>query len=128
MDRIPILKLGGVLLVTLQGDLEDSTVTALEDDLTARIVKTGARGALIDVSSLDVVDTFVGRALANIAAMARVLDAEVVVVGIRPAVAITLVELGVRFSGVRTALDVDTGMALLRTSIDAAKSDVPTAD
>jgi rsbT antagonist protein RsbS len=125
MDRLPILKLGDVLLVTLQGDLEDATISALEDDLTARIVKTGAHGALIDVSSLDVVDTFVGRALANIAAMARVLDAEVVVVGIRPAVAITLVELGVQFHGVRTALDVETGMALLRTSIDAGTGDVP---
>lgn len=123
MDRLPILKLGDILLVTLQGDLEDATVTALEDDLTARIVKTGARGALVDVSSLDVVDSFVGRALANIAAMARVLDAEVVVVGIRPAVAITLVELGVRFHGVRTALDLETGMDLLRVSIDAARND-----
>jgi rsbT antagonist protein RsbS len=122
MERLPIFKLGDVLLVAMQGDLEDSVVTALEEDLTARIVRSGARGALIDISSVDVVDTFVARTIANIAAMARVLDAEVVVVGIQPAVAITLVELGVQFRSVRTALDVEKGMELLRASIDG-KSD-----
>lgn len=128
MERLPIIKLGDVLLVSIQGDLEDSSVTALEEDLTARIVQTGVRGALVDISMLDVVDSFVGRTLANIAAMARVLDAEVVVVGIRPAVAITLVELGVQFHGVRTALDVEKGMDLLRASIDAGESDAPSSD
>ena len=113
MDRIPILKIGDVLLVTVQVDMHDQLATALEEDLTARIVSSGARGVLIDISALEIVDSFIGRMLDNIAAVARVLDAATVVVGMRPAVAITLVELGLSLSGVKTALDVDRGMALI---------------
>src|ERR1700736_3185645 len=113
MDRIPILKLGSFLLVTIQVDMHDRLAMQLQDDLTARIVAARARGVLIDISSLEVVDSFIGRMISNIAAMARVLDAETVVVGIQPAVAITLVELGLSLEGVRTALNVDRGMALL---------------
>ena len=114
MDRIPILKLGDLLLVTIQVDMHDRLALALQDDLTTMISRTAARGVLLDISALDVVDSFIGRVLANIAAMARVLDAETVVVGMQPAVAITLVELGLALPGVRTALDVERGMALLR--------------
>jgi rsbT antagonist protein RsbS len=117
MDRIPILKLGSFLLVTIQVDMHDRLAMALQDDLTTRIVASRARGVLIDISSLELVDSFIGRTLANIAAMSRVLDAETVVVGMRPAVAITLVELGMSLPGVRTALNVDQGMALLRASL-----------
>ena len=113
MDRIPILKLRGLLLVTIQVDMHDRLAMQLQDELTARISETGARGVLIDISSLDIVDSFIGRMIANIAAMARVLDAQTVVVGMQPAVAITLVELGLTLPGVRTALNVDKGMALL---------------
>ena len=113
MDRIPILKIGKVLLVTIQVDMHDQLATALEEDLTARIVTSGARGVLIDISALEIVDSFIGRMLDNIAAVSRVLDADTVVVGMRPAVAITLVELGLSLSGVKTALDVDRGMALI---------------
>jgi rsbT antagonist protein RsbS len=119
VDRIPILKMGPYLLVTIQVDMHDRLATTLQDDLTERIVKTRARGVLIDISSLEVVDSFIGRMLGNIAAMARVLDADTVVVGMRPAVAITLVELGLSLPGVRTALDVEKGMALLRHSVEA---------
>jgi rsbT antagonist protein RsbS len=112
-SRIPILKLGHLLLVTIQVDLHDRMAQGLADDLTRRIVDTGARGVLIDISGLELVDSFIGRMLADIAAMARVLDAETVVVGMRPAVAITLVELGLSLPGVRTALTVERGMALL---------------
>ena len=112
-SRIPILKLGHLLLVTIQVDMHDRMAVALQDDLTKRIVETGARGVLIDISGLELVDSFIGRMLADIAAMARVLDAETVVVGMRPAVAITLVELGLSLPGVRTALTVERGMALL---------------
>ena len=115
MDRIPILKLGSSLLVTIQLDITDRLATTLQDDLMERIVATGAHGVLIDISSLDVVDSFIGRMISNIAAMARVLDAETVVVGMRPAVAITLVELGLELPGVRTALNVERGMELLQT-------------
>jgi len=114
VDRIPILKLGDVLLVTIQVDMQDQIATALEEDLTARIVSSGARGVLIDISALEIVDSFIGRMLDNIAAISRILDADTVVVGMRPAVAITLVELGLSLSGVKTALDVDRGMALIR--------------
>jgi rsbT antagonist protein RsbS len=114
--RIPILKLGHLLLVTIQVDMHDRMAVALQDDLTRRIVETGARGVLIDISGLELVDSFIGRMLADIAAMARVLDAETVVVGMRPAVAITLVELGLSLPGVRTALTVERGMALLPAS------------
>jgi rsbT antagonist protein RsbS len=113
MDKIPILQMGRLLLVTIQVDMHDRVALQLQDDLTDRIVKARARGVLIDISSLEVVDSFIGRMLSYIAATARVLDAETVVVGMRPAVAITLVELGVTLEGVRTALNVDKGMALL---------------
>ena len=117
MDRIPILKMGRVLLVTIQVDMHDRLALALQDDLTERIVKEGTRGVLIDISSLEVVDSFIGRVLGNIAAMSRVLDAETVVVGMQPAVAITLVELGLSLPGVRTALNVERGMELLRAGM-----------
>jgi rsbT antagonist protein RsbS len=113
MERIPILRMGRFLLVTIQVDMHDRLALQLQDDLTARIAETGATGVLIDISSLEIVDSFIGRMLANIAAMARVLDADTVVVGMQPAVAITLVELGMSLSGVRTALNVETGMELL---------------
>ena len=118
MDRIPILKLGENLLVTVQVDMHDRLAMALQDDLTERIVSAHARGVLIDISALDVVDSFIGRMLGNIASMSHILDAETVVVGMRPAVAITLVELGLSLPGVRTALDVERGMALLRASAE----------
>ena len=120
MERIPILKIGSYLLVTVQVDMHDRLAMALQDDLTEHIVRTRARGVLIDISSLELVDSFIGRMLANIAAMSRVLDAETVVVGMRPAVAITLVELGMSLAGVRTALDVDQGMELLMAATDTA--------
>jgi rsbT antagonist protein RsbS len=113
MERIPILKMGEYLLVTIQVDMHDQLALVLQDDLTDRIARTRARGVLIDISSLEIVDSFIGRMLGNIAAMARVLDAETVVVGMRPAVAITLVELGLSLPGVRTALNVEKGMELL---------------
>jgi rsbT antagonist protein RsbS len=117
MDRIPILKMGEFLLVTIQVDMHDRLAVQLQDDLTARISDTGARGVLIDISSLEIVDSFIGRMIANIAGMSRVLDAQTVVVGMQPAVAITLVELGLTLPGVRTALNVDKGMALLRRAV-----------
>jgi len=113
LDRIPILRVGDILLVTIQVDMHDQVATALEEDLTSRIVATGAQGVLIDISALEIVDSFIGRMLDNIAAVSRVLDADTVVVGMRPAVAITLVELGLSLSGVKTALDVDRGLALI---------------
>ncbi len=117
MERIPILQMGSFLLVTIQVDMHDRLALTLQDDLTNRIVKTGARGVLIDISSLEIVDSFIGRILGNIASMSRILDAETVVVGMQPAVAITLVELGLSLTGVRTALNVEQGMAMLRTSL-----------
>jgi rsbT antagonist protein RsbS len=117
MEHIPILRIGKVLLVTIQVDMHDCLVMALQDDLTNRIVETGARGVLIDISALDMVDSFIGRMIANIASLSRILDAETVVVGIRPAVAITLVELGLSLPGIRTALDAEKGMALLRATM-----------
>jgi rsbT antagonist protein RsbS len=117
MEKIPILKMDKFLLVTIQVDMHDRLAMQLQDDLTERIVKTRARGVLIDISSLEVVDSFIGRMISNIAAMARILDAETVVVGMQPAVAITLVELGLSLEGVRTALNVDKGMALLRDRV-----------
>ena len=113
MERIPILRMGSFLLVTIQVDMHDRLALQLQDDLTQRIAETGAIGVLIDISTLEIVDSFIGRMLANIAAMARVLDAETVVVGMQPAVAITLVELGMSLEGVRTALNVESGMELL---------------
>ncbi|HEV7821926.1 MAG TPA: STAS domain-containing protein [Burkholderiales bacterium] len=114
MDRIPILKMGPYLLVTIQVDMHDELALTLQDDLTNKITATRARGVLIDISSLDVVDSFIGRMIANISAMARVLDARTVVVGMLPSVAITLVELGLHLEGVLTALNVEKGMALLQ--------------
>jgi len=116
-EKIPILKMGQFLLVTIQVDMHDQLALQLQEDLTERIVQVHARGVLIDISALEIVDSFIGRMLSNIASMARVLDAETVVVGMRPAVAITLVELGMSLEGVSTALDVDRGMALLRTRL-----------
>jgi rsbT antagonist protein RsbS len=116
MDHIPILRMGKVLLVTIQVDMHDRLVMALQEDLTNQICETGARGVLIDISALDMVDSFIGRMIGNIASMSRVLDAETVVVGIRPAVAITLVELGLSLPGVRTALNVEKGMLLMRAA------------
>jgi len=126
VDRIPILKLRDLLLVSIQVDMHDRLALQLQDELTARISETGARGVLIDISALDIVDSFIGRMIANIAAMARVLDAETVVVGMRPAVAITLVELGLTLPGVRTALNVDRGMALLEAKTSSMPE--PTTD
>ena len=117
MDRIPILKLGRALLVTIQVDMHDRLAMALEEDLTAKIVATNARGVLIDISALEIVDSFIGRMLDNIAAASRILDAETVVVGMQPAVAITLVELGLTLTGVKTALNVDRGMKLIRDQL-----------
>ena len=119
MDRIPILQMGEYLLVTIQVDMHDRLALSLQDDLTSRIVQTGARGVLIDISSLSMVDSFIGRMLSNISAMASVLDAETVVVGMQPAVAITLVELGLYLPGVRTALNVEKGMSFLKDRLAA---------
>ena len=116
MERIPILKMGPYLLVTIQVDMHDRVAMTLQDELTQQIVKNHARGVLLDISSVDVVDSFIGRMIGNIAAMSHVLDAETVVVGMRPSVAITLVELGMALPGVRTALNVDAGMALLESA------------
>ena len=122
MERIPILKMGPYLLVSIQVDMHDRLAMQLQDDLTARIADTGARGVLIDISALDTVDSFMGRMLGNTAAMSRVLDAETVLVGMQPAVAITLVELGMTLPGVRTALNVEKGMDLLAASVRADES------
>jgi rsbT antagonist protein RsbS len=121
MERIPILKIGDHLLVSIQVDMHDRLALALQDDLTERIVKHHARGVLIDISALELVDSFIGRMLGNIAAMSRVLDAQTVVVGMRPAVAITLVELGISLPGVKTALNVEKGIELLRGAIQTQK-------
>ncbi|HKF41192.1 MAG TPA: STAS domain-containing protein [Candidatus Acidoferrum sp.] len=122
MEKIPILRMGDFLLVTIQVDMHDRLAMTLQEDLTNRISETGARGVLIDISSLEIVDSFIGRMLGNIAAMSRVLDAQTVVVGMQPAVAITLVELGMSLQGVRTALNVDAGMEALRESVDSQRA------
>ena len=127
MERIPILKMGEYLLVTIQVDMHDRLAMTLQDDLTAKIVSANAKGVLIDISALEMVDSFIGRMLGDIAAMSRVLDAETVVVGMRPAVAITLVELGLSLSGVRTALNVERGMELLRIRIKERRQDAGSA-
>jgi rsbT antagonist protein RsbS len=121
VEKIPILRMGEYLLVTIQVDMHDRLAMTLQDDLTTRIAETGAKGVLIDISSLEIVDSFIGRMLGNIASMSRVLDAHTVVVGMQPAVAITLVELGMSLEGVRTALNVDAGMELLRNSVDGQR-------
>jgi rsbT antagonist protein RsbS len=118
MDRIPILKLGSVLLVTVQVDMHDRLAKALEDDLTSKIMTTGAKGVLIDISGLDIVDSFMGRMLDTIASVGTMLGATTVLVGMRPPVAITLVELGLTLSGVKTALNVERGMALVGISVN----------
>ena len=123
MDRIPILRLGKVLLVTIQVDMQDQTALALQDDLAIKVQATGATGVLIDISALEIVDSFIGRMLAGISGIARVLDATTVVVGMQPAVAITLVELGLSLEGVRTALTVERGMKLLSASGSGNESD-----
>ncbi len=117
MERIPILRMGNYLLVTIQVDMHDKLALTLQDDLTNRITEVNAKGVLIDISSLEIVDSFIGRTLANIASMAKVLDAETVVVGMQPAVAITLVELGMSLPGIRTALNVESGMEYLRETV-----------
>ncbi len=117
MERIPILQIGELLLVTIQVDMHDRLAMTLQDDLTNRIVATSAHGVLIDISSLEIVDSYIGRVLGNIAKMSQVLDAQTVVVGMQPAVAITLVELGLSLNGVRTALNVEKGMALLHSAL-----------
>ena len=129
MDRIPILRMGKCLLVTIQVDMQDQTALSLQDDLSSAIERTGATGVLIDISALEIVDSFIGRMLANISAIASVLDAVTVVVGLQPAVAITLVELGLSLTGVRTALNVERGMAMLQVSLaEASGGDSSTAD
>lgn len=117
MERIPILRIGTYLLVTIQVDMHDQLALTLQEDLTNMIAKVSARGVLIDISSLEIVDSFIGRTLANIASMARVLDAVTVVVGMQPAVAITLVELGMSLPGIRTALNVESGLQYLRETV-----------
>ena len=124
MEHIPILKVEGCLLVSIQVDMHDQLAMALQNDLTQKVVEHKARGVMIDISALEIVDSFIGRMLNNIAAMARVLDAVTVVVGMRPAVAITLVELGLTMPGVHTALNVDRGLRLIRNLISQADSDV----
>jgi rsbT antagonist protein RsbS len=123
MERIPILKMGEFLLVTIQVDMHDRLALTLQDDLTAQIVKARARGVLIDITSLDMVDSFIGRMLGSIAKMARLLDAQTVVVGMRPSVAITLVELGLSLEGIRTALDVEKGMSALKAAVSGSEDD-----
>jgi rsbT antagonist protein RsbS len=125
MDRVPVLKIGDMLLVSIQIDMADQVALRLQDDLAERIVDTGAHGVIIDISALDLVDSFVGRTLSTIAAISRVLDAETVVVGMRPAVAITLVELGLSLPGIRTALNVERGLELLAA---APRDDQPEAE
>ena len=124
MGEIPIMRIGDCLLVTVQVDMHDRMAMALQEDLAEKIVATRARGVMIDISALEIVDSFIGRMLNNIAAISRVLDAVTVVVGMQPAVAITLVELGLTLNGVRTALDVDRGLAVVRREIDRGVDDL----
>ena len=128
MDHIPILRMGDLLLVTIQIDMHDQLALTLQDDLTNKINQTGAKGVLIDISALEMVDSFIGRMISNISAMSRILDARTVVVGMRPAVAITLVELGLSLPGVKTALNVERGMRLLRADVTSDQLDGRAAD
>jgi rsbT antagonist protein RsbS len=128
VERIPILRMGEYLLVTIQVDMHDQLALTLQDDLTAAITKHSARGVLLEISSLEIVDSFIGRMISNIAGMARILDAHTVVVGMQPAVAITLVELGLSLPGVRTALNVDRGMKLLEQLRDQDRRSVEERD
>lgn len=128
MDRIPILRMGAFLLVTIQVDLYDRLALTLEADLVQTVNKTGAKGVLIDISAVSIVDSFMGRIIGNIASMSKILDAETVVVGMQPAVAITLIELGLPLKGVHTALDVERGMNLLKTMIDDFADDETDTD
>ena len=123
MEHIPILRMGEFLLITVQVDMHDRLALQLQDDLTEKIVANSSRGVLIDISALEVVDSFIGRMLGNIASMSRVLDAQTVVVGMRPAVAITLVELGMSLPGIRTALNVERGMQILQAEVAALKEE-----
>jgi rsbT antagonist protein RsbS len=123
MERIPILRMGDFLLVTIQVDMHDQLALKLQDDLTSQIERTGAKGVLIDISALEMVDSFIGRMIANISGMSRILDAQTVVVGMQPAVAITLVELGLSLAGVQTALNVERGMQLLRSALSEKETD-----
>jgi rsbT antagonist protein RsbS len=123
MDRIPILRMGEFLLVTIQVDMHDQLALVLQDDLTRAIEKHGAKGVLIDISALEMVDSFIGRMISDISGMARILDAKTVVVGMQPAVAITLVELGLSLTGVATALNVERGMQLLRRALTESNDD-----
>src|SRR5579864_1731579 len=123
MERIPILRMGRFLLVTIQIEMDDGIALRLQEDLTTRIEKTGSRGVLIDISALEMVDSFIGRMIGNISAMSHILNAQTVLVGMQPAVAITLVELGLTLPGVRTALNVERGMALLAASDDENAED-----
>jgi rsbT antagonist protein RsbS len=122
MDRIPVLKMGEFLLVSIQIDMHDRLAMTLQDDITQMIVQHSSQGVLIDISGLNMVDSFIGRMISNIASMSRILDAQAVVVGMRPAVAITLVELGLELPGVRTALNVERGMDILRKHMRAAEA------
>ena len=124
MEHIPILRMGEFLLITVQVDMHDRLALQLQDDLTEKIVQHSSRGVLIDISALEVVDSFIGRMLGNIASMSRVLDAQTVVVGMRPAVAITLVELGMSLPGIRTALTVERGMEILRSDLDRLRKEL----
>ena len=124
MEHIPILRMGEFLLITVQVDMHDRLAMQLQDDLTEQIVRYGARGVLIDISALEIVDSFIGRMLGNIASMSRVLDAQTVVVGMRPAVAITLVELGMSLPGIRTALSVERGMEILRDDVARSRDEL----
>jgi rsbT antagonist protein RsbS len=124
MEHIPILRMGDFLLITVQVDMHDRLALSLQEDLTERIIAHGSRGVLIDISALDVVDSFIGRMLGNIASISRILDAQTVVTGMRPAVAITLVELGLSLPGIRTALTVERGMEILRREIAATSFEV----
>ena len=123
MERIPILKMGDFLLVTIQVDMHDQLAMTLQEDLTSRIEKTSAKGVLIDISALEMVDSFIGRMIANISSMSHILDADTVVVGMQPAVAITLVELGLSLQGVKTALNVERGMALIHARLKTSDSE-----